>query len=237
MPIEFYAAETQDVIGPVVMLPQKGSVSGGSKRPVNSYAILREGSSVLFDAPFSWVMDSIRRLAEEGHAPTAMAISHRDLGASGDAYGEFVSEFGGPVLMHPDDQATDKGRKVEVPLHDPMASKALSDAGAQVIHTPGHSPGSIMLYLADEGGILLVGDSAVGPGPQQSDRTPRLERPIMADENPIFLDTWRKTVDRLPIAAVLPLHGEAYTRAEHPDDFDAIIANIWTGAPMDPRKT
>ena len=229
MSIEFYATDTQPVIGPVVMLPQKGSVSGGSKRPLNSYAIVRDGVSVFFDAPFSWTMDGVRAIAEE-HTPLAMVISHRDLAASGDAYQEFRAEFGGPILMHPDDQATEKARELDVPLTDPMGEdgQVLRDAGIEVIHIPGHSPGSIMLYLADEGGILLAGDSAVGPGPEQSDRTPRLERPIQADEDPRFLDTWQKTISRLPVAAVLPLHGEAYLRRDH-ENFSDIVANIWNG--------
>ena len=51
--IEFYADRTQPLVGPVVMLPQRGSATGGSKRPLNSFAILREDYSILFDAPFS----------------------------------------------------------------------------------------------------------------------------------------------------------------------------------------
>lgn len=237
--IDFYADRTQPLVGPVHMLPQKGSVSGGSKRPLNSYAVLRDGYSVLFDAPFSWAMDGVQRLADDGHPPLACVLSHRDLAASGDAFDVLASEFGASILLHPNDQATDKAKDAGVAWVDPTSGQGatiLSDAGLELIHVPGHSPGSIMLHLADEVGILLAGDSAVGPGPKQSDRTPRLERPIKADEDPAFLDTWRKLVARLPIAAVLPLHGEAYTRTEHPDDFDAIVANIWQGDPMDPRK-
>lgn len=237
--MDFYSPDMQPIVGPVVMLPQKGSVSGGSKRPLNSYAILREGRSILFDAPVSWAMDGVRQLAEDGHPPAALVISHRDLAGSGDEFEAFRDEFGVPILMHPADQREDAPSKLSVALHDPMegeGGRILQDAGIEVIHVPGHSPGSIMLYLADEGGILLAGDCAVGPGPEQSDRSPRLERPSKADEDERFLDTWRKTVDRLPIAAVLPLHGEAYTRAEHGDEFDRIVANIWTGEPMDPRK-
>ena len=239
MPIEFYASRRLHVIGPIHMLPQKGSVSGGSKRPLNSWAVLREGYSVLFDAPFSWVMDGVQGLADDGHPPLACVLSHRDLAASGDAFDALASEFGASILLHPDDQTTDKAKAAGVSWGDPTSGQGaeiLRDAGLELIHVPGHSPGSIMLYLPDEGGILLAGDSAVGPGPEQSDRTPRLERPIKADEDPRFLDAWQKTVDRLPLAAVLPLHGEAYTRAEHGDEFDTILANIWTGPPMDPRK-
>ena len=236
--IEFYADRTQPLVGPVVMLPQRGSATGGSKRPLNSFAILREDYSILFDAPFSWVMDGVQRLADEGHPPLACVLSHRDLASSGDAFDTLRSEFGASILLHPDDQATDKAKVGGVAWDDPTTGQGAAmfvDAGLELIHVPGHSPGSIMLYLADEGGILLVGDSAVGPGPEQSDRTPRLERPIGAEEDLRFVVEWRRTVSRLPIATVLPLHGQGYRAANH-DDFASIVANIWTGEPMDPRR-
>ena len=237
--MEFYSSDAQPIIGPVVMLPQKGSTSGGSKRPLNSYAVLREGHSILFDAPFSWVMDGIHRLASDGHPPAAMAISHRDLAGSGDAFEAFSQAFGVPILMHPADQAEDAPSELDVPLGDPMdgeGGRLLHEAGIEVIHVPGHSPGSIMLYLPDEGGILLAGDCAVGPGPDQTDRTPRLERTIAIEDEARFADIWQKIVDRLPLAGVLPLHGEMYLRRDRPDDFDRIVVNIWSGKPMDPRK-
>ena len=236
--IEFYADRTQPLIGPVVMLPQAGSATGGSKRPLNSYAVLRDGYSVLFDAPFSWVVDGVQRLADDGHPPLACVLSHRDLAASGDAFADLASEFGVSILLHPDDQATVAAKEADVAWGDPTTGQGaaiLADADLELIHIPGHSPGSVMLYLADDGGVVLAGDSAVGPGPEQADQTPRLQRPIKADEDPRFIETWRRTISRLPIAAVLPLHGQGYHARDH-DDFAGVVANNWRGEPMDPRK-
>ena len=236
--MEFYSPTAQRVAGPVVMLPQKGSASGGSKRPLNSFAVLREGRSVLFDAPYSWVLDGIQALADEGHPPAALVLSHRNTAGSGDAFEEIARRFGAPVLLHPADQGHPEARGTGVAFSDPTASPVLAEAGIEVVAIPGHTEGSIMLYLADEGGILLAGDSAVGPGPEQSDRTPRLERPVGADEDARFLDTWRDFVARLPLAAVLPLHGECYLRSETGEEaFEAILANIWRGEPMNPSRT
>ncbi len=235
--MQFYSERTIPIIGPVVLLPQAGSVTGGSKRPVNSFAILREGWSILFDAPFSWVMEAVEQLARDGHPPEALVLSHRDLAGSGDAFEEMVERFSIPILLHPDDWQEDAPRKLTVPLHDPMESAALAEAGAKVIRIPGHSPGSIMLHLEDSGGILLAGDSAVAPGPEQSDQTPRLERPLKADEDDRFLTTWKKLVGSLPLAAVLPLHGQTYLRQDVGDAaFDKIVSNIWEGSEMNPRK-
>lgn len=46
--------------------------------------------------------------------------------------------------------------EVDVPLEDGQALDSL--AGFQVLHTPGHTPGSLSLY-APERGLLLVGDA------------------------------------------------------------------------------
>lgn len=232
--MEFYSEEIQKAVGPVVMLPQKGSVSGGSKRPLNSWAIVRPNRSILFDAPFSWTMDGIRRLAADGHGPAAMVLSHRDLGGSGDAFTSFVEEFRAPIMVHAGDRAGVEN-KAGVMLEGVETAPALDAAGVEVIHIPGHTPGSIMLWIEDEGGILLAGDSAVGPGPEQEDQSPRLQRPVGADEDPRFAETWQQVLADRPLAAVLPLHGRYYTRADEGDEaFEAMIRNIWEGPPMDP---
>lgn len=235
--MDFYSPDTQPIVGPVVMLPQEGSTSGGSRRPLNAYAVVREGFSILFDAPVSWALDGIAALADAGAPPRALVLSHRNLCSSGDAFEALTRRYDLPVLLHPDDQSHPEAREAGVPFADPTTSEALREAGAEVIHVPGHTAGSIMLHLPDEGGILLAGDSAVGPGPEQADRTPRLERPLGADGDPRFLRIWEESVDRLPLAAVLPLHGAGCLRRHVGDEvFDAIVRNIRTGEPMDPGR-
>ncbi len=117
-----------------------------------------------------------------------------------------------------------------------MDDALLRADGIEVIHIPGHTAGSVMLYLAGHGGVLLAGDSAVALGPEQAAEPPRLERPKMApDADAAFRDAWVELVKRLPLAAVLPLHGQAYLRDDLGDAaFEAALANIWEGAPMDP---
>lgn len=235
--MQFYAAETQTIAGPVVMLPQKGSASGGTRRPLNSFAVVRADHSILFDAPYSWTLDGIRRLAAEGKPPRALVLSHRNTAGSGDAFERITTEFGITVLLHPADQDHDEAKGAGVAFVDPMTSDALRAAGIEVLHVPGHTDGSIMLYLAEAGGVLLAGDGAVAPGPEQDPQPPRLERPKMADAaDARFKDLWQRLAARLPLDAVLPLHGRAYSRSElGAEAFDRAVANVWSGPPMDPR--
>lgn len=236
MPITFYASGPQRVTDRVTMLPQKGSTTGGSKRPMNSYAIRIDTGdgprTILLDAPFSWVMDDLR--ARHTEAPiVAHVLSHRDLAASGDAFAEQGDVFGAPVLLHPADR-DDTARALPVDLRDPGGHPALADV--EVISMPGHTPGSVVLHLAGER-TLLTGDSAVGPGPEQAVRPARLQRPKMdPDAEAVFCDAMSSLLDRLPrLDAVLPLHGAWYRRRDLGDAaFDRAVAAIADGAPMDP---
>ncbi len=239
MSIRFYSAEMQPVAGPVRMLPQEGSISGGTKRPLNSYAIEIAGhtgpETVLFDAPFGWVMDALDRLHRTSPI-AAHVLSHRDVAASADSFETQVERFAAPFLLHPADQAEPGPSRLSVPLGDPRQSDVLARAGIEIIHMPGHSPGSVMLHLPAHR-ILLAGDCAVGPGPEQEPDPPRLERPKMGeDEDVIFCDAFAQLIDRLPsLAAVLPLHGAWYLRSELGDAaFEHALENICEGAPMDP---
>ncbi len=236
--MNFYSPDTRPILGPVVMLPQRGSTSGGSKRPMNSFAILREGRSILFDAAFSWTRDGIRRLADEGHPPAALVLSHADVVGSADALDEILADHGIPVMLHPLDAELERVAKGGREYVDPMHSELLDAAGIVRMHVPGHSPGSTMLWIEDEGGILLAGDCAVGPGPEQGapDVEPRLQRPKMNEEQErMFVPAWHRAVASHPVAAILPLHGQCYLRADVGEAvFATLQSNVTTGDPMDP---
>ena len=238
--MQFYSPDTQPILGPVHLLPQAGSTSGGSKRPLNSFAILREGRSILFDAAFSWTIDGIAALADGGHPPVALVLSHRNTVGSADALDEIRTRFDVPVMLHPADAAHEEAASSGIDFVDPMHSAALDEAGLTRMHVPGHTDGSVMLWMEDEGGILLAGDCAVGPGPEQGgddpDAPPRLQRPKMADEDERrFVPAWHAALASHRVAAILPLHGRCYLASDVGEAaFATLQANVTTGEPMDP---
>lgn len=85
---------------------------------------------------------------------------------------QLAEAFGAPVLLHPGDamlwQATHPG----VPYEELHGGQVLHVAGAEarVISTPGHSPGSVCLWLP-EAGELFSGDTLFQGGPGATGRS------------------------------------------------------------------
>ncbi len=93
------------------------------------------------------------------------------------------------------------------------AGGSLRDLGipADIVHTPGHSPGSVSVVLDD--GRALVGDLAMNRLPL----TARPSLPIFADEPDRILDSWERVLSRDP-TTIHPAHG---------GPFPADIARRW----------
>ena len=163
------------------MLPQFGSPSGGTHRPLNSYALVFDGPggrrALLFDAPLRHALPGVRGLREEGVEIVGCVLSHADLAGSGDAFDILTAEFGIPLFLHPEDRHDPRAQGVMQEWADPTAPGAFGDLPIEILHWPGHSPGSIMLFTPRFGGVLLTGDSAIAPGPMQPDDAPPLARP------------------------------------------------------------
>ena len=225
----FFASGAQPLFDSLLLLPQEGALAGPTGRPPNSYAFFSESQTVLFDAPYRWVLPALRRLRESGRPPTALVLSHRHVAAQGDAFAVIRDEFDVPFYLHPDDARHPEAQRAGVVFEDPGTSELLAEAGLDVWSAPYHTQGSIMLHSAKHGGLVLAGDSAVAPGPKQDVHPPRLERPptISPEADDALQDFWR-SLDR-PLRSILPLHGVPYTDR---DDLDAIMRPLIEGKPM-----
>ena len=229
----FFSPETRVLFDDLWLLPQEGASTGPTGRPPNSFAILADGRSILFDAPYSWVVPAVRRLRDEGYPPVALVLSHSNVAGSGDAFDVMTGEFGLPVMLHPADAAAPESRRAGVEFADPLESEVLAEAGLEVFHFPGHTEGSVVLYREERGGVVLAGDSAVAPGPEQEPEPPRLIRPpaASAEADEGLRERWR-TFGR-HVRTVCPLHGAVYVDR---DDIDDIMRPLVEGEPMGPMR-
>lgn len=227
----FFSPETQVLFDDLLLLPQEGAQTGPTGRPPNSYAILVDGGSILFDAPYSWAIPAVRGLRDAGYPPAALVLSHSNVAGQGDAFDEMTEEFEVPVLLHPADAAASESRRAGVEFADPLRSEILAEARLEVVHFPGHTQGSIVLYWEEHGGVVLAGDSAVAPGPQQGLDPPRLVRPpaMSAEADEDLRERWRNF--ERPIRTVGPLHGATYVDR---DDMQEIMHPLIEGESMGP---
>ncbi|MCJ8504988.1 MBL fold metallo-hydrolase [Kocuria flava] len=143
-----------------------------------------------------------------GREVTAILLTH----AHDDhirAVREVAGQVGAPVHLHPADTVLwqqvypDTGFDRE--LADGQRIRAAGTA-LTVLHTPGHSPGSVCFWAADLGehGILFSGDTLFAGGPGATGRS--------YSDFPTIIDSIREKLLVLPEGAeVLTGHGETTT--------------------------
>lgn len=122
-----------------------------------------------------------------------------------------------PVYLHPDDRMLwdvvhpDPADRAPQPLAD---GQLLSVAGLslEVLHTPGHSPGAICLWVP-ELGVLISGDTLFKGGPGATGRS--------FSSFPVILDSIRTRLLALPAdTVVLTGHGDSTTIGAEAGDYD-----------------
>jgi len=164
----------------------------------NAYVIVDRATkrSIVVDAPF----DSARTVeAARGTDVQMIVVTHRH----GDHWAEIdllKQALGAPVWCHEGDRAPYKQHVFDT-LAD-GAEIALGESKVRIIHTPGHTPGSICL-LVD--GVLISGDTLFPGGPGRSDTAADLRQ---------MVDSIASRLLPLPDGtAVYPGHGDNTTIA------------------------
>jgi glyoxylase-like metal-dependent hydrolase (beta-lactamase superfamily II) len=152
----------------LVLIEHSDPGAAPARISTNTYAILANGRALLFDVNSSELLPLVERLRSEGFAPAGLVLSHRHTAGLGDAVPIVTERFRIPVFLHPLD-ARHPQANIGVQYEDPMGHPLLADFGAEPLHMPGHTEGSIMLYRVADGGTLLTGDAAMGPGAPQTE--------------------------------------------------------------------
>ena len=175
----------------------------------NGYLIvdLRSGESLIVDMPG----EGGRLLqAAEGTRVTAVVLTH----AHPDhllSYDLITEATGAPVLAHEDEDEI-AGKRFQRRLVD-GDTLTLGRQRLRIIHTPGHTPGSICLL---SGGHLIAGDTLFPGGPGHTNRPDELRQEI------------RSIVERLYVlpddTVVYPGHGPNTTIGESKKEY-AVFAS------------
>jgi glyoxylase-like metal-dependent hydrolase (beta-lactamase superfamily II) len=84
---------------------------------------------------------------------------------------EVAARDGAPVALHPRDvlawRETHRGREPDIEMEEGGIFD-VADVALEVIHTPGHSPGSVSLYC-EQLGVVFSGDALTADGPARHD--------------------------------------------------------------------
>jgi hydroxyacylglutathione hydrolase len=83
----------------------------------------------------------------------------------------------------------------------------------RVIHTPGHTAGSMVVFL--EGGELIAGDTLMGLEDKQ-------HFPAFAEDLPGLVESWRK-IRGLNVRSIHPAHGKVFSRESFLAEYDDAI--------------
>jgi glyoxylase-like metal-dependent hydrolase (beta-lactamase superfamily II) len=119
---------------------------------------------------------------------------------------ELAERLGAPVLLHPADRPVwELTHPASRPTTDLTDGQTIDVAGTRlhVLHTPGHSPGSVCLH-APELGVVLTGDTLFRGGPGATGRS--------FSDFPTIVESIRTRLLTLPPQTrVLTGHGDATT--------------------------
>jgi glyoxylase-like metal-dependent hydrolase (beta-lactamase superfamily II) len=168
--------------------------------------------AILVDAPF----ESERALeAAKGLTVQRVVVTHRH--ADHWANIDLVRErSGAPVYCHAADRAPYAG-KVDGTVAD-GDTIAIGETAVQVLHTPGHTPGSICLLIAtDDGPVLISGDTLFPGGPGRSDSAAALREMVASITSRLLVLP--------PETRVLPGHGDDATIAQSRREHAVFAAN------------
>jgi glyoxylase-like metal-dependent hydrolase (beta-lactamase superfamily II) len=118
---------------------------------------------------------------------------------------EVAARTEAPVLLHPDDRVLWDMTHAEQPdgeLHDGEVLH-LGDVSIQVLHTPGHAPGSCCFFVP-ELGVVLSGDTLFAGGPGATGRS-------YSDFDTIVQSIRSRLLTLPPDTRVLTGHGDETT--------------------------
>ncbi|MAS55155.1 MAG: MBL fold metallo-hydrolase [Pimelobacter sp.] len=113
-----------------------------------------------------------------------------------------------PIMLHPDDkplwELTHTDTLWDVDLSDGQSIK-IGGAAVKVLHTPGHAPGAVCLYIHDLD-CVFTGDTLFQGGPGATGRS--------YSDADVIVDSIRSTLFRLPAETVVHTgHGDDTTIA------------------------
>jgi glyoxylase-like metal-dependent hydrolase (beta-lactamase superfamily II) len=184
----------------------------------NAWTLGDDGECLVVDAPHD--ADAVVAAAA-GRRVVAVACTH----AHGDHVGrapEVGRRLAAPVLLHPADLPVWRRVHDDAEPDGPLADRQVLDVAGievEVLHTPGHTPGSVCLSVPALGAVLS-GDTLFPGGPGAT-------RPPFGDFAAIIASVRDRLFTLPPGTRVLPGHGPTTTVGAEAPHLPEWIARGW----------
>lgn len=180
----------------------------------NCYVLSHESKCIIFD-PGSEGDQLVSWLQENKLEPLAILLTHAHFDHIG-AVGSLKQTFNIPVYLHKEEEAWLENPKlngssrfgmgaITAPSADVLIGKekelTVGSFTFKLLHTPGHSPGSVSYYF-EEGGALFAGDTLFMGSIGRTD--------LAGGNHQVLIDSINEKIMSLPEETiVLPGHGPA----------------------------
>lgn len=207
-------------------MPSKWITNKGSKITLvvsgrnNVFLVESQDTTLLVDAGMGYMYDNLLlKIKKTGAVPSIIALTHAHYDHAENT-SRLKTYFNANVLIHlaeaehlkagvnPEDKPVKGKFTIEGENYPPVIPDIIVDdiynagGGITVMHTPGHTPGSISIIVDDE--IAAVGDAMFNVFPGQA------MVPYVMDRR-VLLKSWGKLLNT-NCRLFLPSHGRAITR-------------------------
>lgn len=185
-----------------------GSIKAGMA--TNTYILTANGKALIIDAAFDYLLETIKEVLRDTLTVAGFFYSHNHVVGNSNFLEGYKNEFNVPFFLHSLDAAAfgiENASFFENPINHP----ALTDFNIEVQLFQGHTKGSVIIYQAGNGGLIIAGDAAMGATDGQA--LEGIERLIRVPTQMSYSDsTIRQNwlAFNLPVAHFASYHGISY---------------------------
>jgi glyoxylase-like metal-dependent hydrolase (beta-lactamase superfamily II) len=185
-----------------------GSIRSGMA--TNTYILTANSKALIIDAASDYLLEPIKEVLGGALKVVGFFYSHNHVVANSNFLQGYKTEFNVPFFLHPID-AEVLGTQNASLFENPVNHPSLKDFNIEVRLFPGHTRGSIIIYQAENEGLLIAGDAAMGATDRQA--LEGIERVMRVPTQMSYSDETIKQnwlAFNLPVAHFASYHGMAY---------------------------
>jgi len=185
-----------------------GSVKAGMA--TNTYILTANDKALIIDAAFDYLLQPIKEVLGTTLTVAGFFYSHNHVVGNSNFLNGYKAEFNVPFFLHPIDAAVFGSANSHF-FENPINHASLADFNMEVKLFAGHTKGSVIIYQAENDGLIIAGDAAMGATDGQAlegmERLIRVPAQMSSSDEDIK-NNWINW--NLPVAHFAPYHGVAY---------------------------